>query len=97
MSKFSSYKVGPDKKRKRDVIVSGQTAAAKVVLWEQHVDSLQEGKSYSLKNFHVEEFKSKKYLSMLKSDFKITAIHDLQDTIIQFLLTMNTLLSIMSV
>ena len=89
--------VDPDKKHKRDVIVSDQTASAKVVLWEEHVDSLQEGKSYLLKNFHVKEFKSKKHLSMPKSDFEITAIHDLQDTINQFLLTMNTLLSIMSV
>ena len=52
--------VDPDKKHKRDVIVSDQTASAKVVLWEEHVDSLQEGKSYLLKNFHVKELKPKK-------------------------------------
>ena len=55
--------VGQENKIKRDVIVADRTATAKVVLWEEHIDSLQEGKSYSLKNIHV---KSKKHLSISK-------------------------------
>lgn len=73
--------VGHEQKKKRDVYVTDSTATAKVVLGEQHVDSLQEGNSYHLQNFYVKEFKGKKHLSIPKNDFKISPISDLQDTV----------------
>ena len=73
--------VGQDKKIKRDVIVADGSGTAKVVLWEQHIDALQEGKSYSLNNFHVKEFKGKKHLSVPKADFEITPIDDIQNVV----------------
>ena len=78
---LKTEEVGQDKKVKRDVLVADRTATAKLVLWEQHVNHLEEGKSYCLKHFHVKEFKSKKHLSMPKNDFSITLIDDLEDTV----------------
>ena len=51
-------------KRKQDVIVADHYGTAKLVLWEDTVDSLEENESYTLKNFVVREYKAKKYLSM---------------------------------
>lgn len=65
---FKREQVGQDKKVKREASVADHTAATRVVLWEQHVDALQEGKCYNLKNFHVKELK---HLSMPKSNFEI--------------------------
>ena len=78
---LQTEQVGQDKKLKRDVLIADHTATAKVVLWEQQVDSLEKGKSYTLKNVHVKEFKSKKHLSIPKNDFEITIINDLEDTV----------------
>ena len=73
--------VGQERKRKRNIIVADEKGTAKVVLWEQNVDALQESKSYSLQNFYVREYKGKKHLSMPKVEFKISSIDDLTDTI----------------
>ena len=58
---FKAEEIGQEKKVKRDDLIADHTAATKVVLWEQQVDALQEGKSYNLKNFLVKEFQSKKH------------------------------------
>ena len=73
--------MGHDKKLKRDVLIADHTATAKVLLWEQQVDSLEKGKSYTLKNVHVKEFQSKKHLSIPKNYFEVTIINDLEDTV----------------
>ena len=73
--------VGQEKRRKRDVIVADKKGTAKLVLWEEHVDVVEEGKSYSLTNFHVREYKGKKHLSMPKAEFKISTIDDLMDIV----------------
>ena len=75
---LQTEQVGQDKKLKRDVLIADHTATAKVVLWEQQVNSLEKGKSYTLKNVHV---KSKKHLSIPKNYFEITIINDLEDTV----------------
>ena len=78
---FKREEVGQDKKVKREASVADHTAATRVVLWEQHVDALQEGKCYNLKNFHVKEFQSKKHLSMPKSNFEISPIDNIENTV----------------
>ena len=78
---FKSEQVGQDKKVKQEASVADHTAATRVVLWEQHVDALQEGKCYNLKNFHVKEFRSKKHLSMPKSNFEISPIDNIENTV----------------
>ena len=78
---FKTEEVGQEKKVKRDALIADHTAATKVVLWEQQIDALQEGKCYNLTNFHVKEFQSKKHLSMPKSDFEISPIDNIENTI----------------
>ena len=71
----ASEKVGPDKKMKRE---ADQTATSKVVLWEEHIDTLKKGRCYT---FHVKEFQSKKHLSMPKTDFEIIPIENIDNTV----------------
>ena len=56
---YDTEEVGVDKRIKREASIADHTAATRVVLWEQHVNALEEGKCYHLKNFHVKEFQSK--------------------------------------
>ena len=76
----ASEEVGPDKKVKREALIADQTATSKVVLWEEHINTLEKGKCYTLKNFHVKEFQSMKNLSMPKTDFEITPIENIDNT-----------------
>jgi hypothetical protein len=64
-------------KLKQDIIIADETGTAKVTLWEKHVQSLQNSKSYTLKNFTVREYSSKKYLSMPREGASITNIADI--------------------
>ena len=91
---FKTEEVGQEKKVKRDALIADHTAATKVVLWEQQIDALQEGKCYNLTNFHVKEFQSKKHLSMPKSDFEISPIDNIPSN--HYPMMMNTQQSIMS-
>ncbi len=50
---LSPVEVGSDKKNKQDIHVANKTAATTVVLWEEHIGSLQEEQSYNLSNFIV--------------------------------------------
>ena len=78
---FQPQEVGQMKTCKQDVSIADRTAASTVVLWEEHVNSLKEGQSYHLANFHVKEFQSRKHLSMPKQDFSITPIEMVETNI----------------
>ncbi len=71
---LSPVEVGSDKKKKQDIHVADKTAATTVVLWEEHIGSLQEEQSYNLSNFIVKEFQSKKHLSIPNGNFSISSI-----------------------
>ena len=79
---LQTEQVGHDKKLKRDVLIADHTTTAKVVLWEQQVNSLEKGKSYTLKNVHVNELpkndfgnnKSKKPFHYCSVPFRRTVI-----------------------
>ena len=75
---FKPEQIGMDKKTKRDVSIADTTAIGKLVLWENHIDDLQEGKCYQLQNFYVKEFHSKRHLSMPKQDYLILPIDDFE-------------------
>lgn len=45
------------------------------------MDAIEEGKCYYLKDFHVKEYQLRKHLSMPKSDFEITPIDDIKNTV----------------
>ena len=63
-------------KFKQDVIVSDLSGTAKVTVWEDHVVSLQQGRSCMLKNFVVRTFQSTKYLSR-EANSEIIQIEDI--------------------
>ena len=64
-------------KVKQDIIVADQTATARVTLWEDHVGAVDEGRSYTLKNFVVRMYQSAKYLSMGGDATEIVPIEDI--------------------
>ena len=63
-------------KSKQDVVIADNTATSKVVLWEDHIGSLLENCSYTLKNFVVREYGTK-YLSMPREGSEIISIEDI--------------------
>ena len=64
-------------KVKQDIIIADQTGTARVTLWEDHVGALDEGRSYTLKNFVVRMYQSAKYLSMGGDATEIVPIEDI--------------------
>ena len=60
----------------KNVIVSDLSRTAKVTFWEDHVVSLQQGRSYMLKHFVVRTFQSTKYLSR-EANSEIIRIKDI--------------------
>ena len=58
-------KVG--RKTKQDVVVADETAKSTVTLWENDVNSLQQGKSYQLNRLEVRMYMGKKHLSFPSS------------------------------
>jgi len=69
-------------KQKQEVVVGDHTAPARVTLWEQHVEALQEGSFYSLKNLIVWEYGIVKYLSMPWEGYEIVPIDDIGDIVL---------------
>lgn len=69
----------PTGKKKQDVIVDS-SGSCKCVLWEEKIESLNEGDSYLLKNFVVQEYGTK-YSSMAKEGCEIVAVKDIGETV----------------
>ena len=68
-------------KKKQDVVAADSTGVGKVTVWEESIGTLTEQCSYSLKNFIVREFASKKFLSMGKEGSQIVSIEDIGDVV----------------
>ena len=64
-------------RKKQDIIIADDTSNGKLTLWEEHVNTLEVDESYSLRNFVVREYASKKYLSMPKDGSQIVSIDDI--------------------
>ena len=64
-------------KRKQDLKVADNSAACKVILWEEHIGSLAENASCTLYNFVVREYAGVKFLSMAKDGSEICPISDI--------------------
>ena len=67
----------PIGKKKREVLVADSTGTGRVILWEEHVDDVDEQRSYLLKNFVIREYMSVKYLEMGKDVGEIEEIADI--------------------
>ena len=66
-------------KFKQNISVGDRTGVGHVILWEEHIGSLQAGGSYQLAGFLVREFAGKKHLSMARDGSSMTSIEDLGD------------------
>ena len=62
---------------KRDVIVADASGVVRVSVWEGHVDVMEKGKCYNLKNFMIQQFQRTKYLTMPKEGASIILIDDI--------------------
>ena len=67
----------PSAKNIQEVIVADNTASCKCTLWENAIGSLEEGKSYQLSNFNVQEYNSKKFISTARVGSNIKPINGL--------------------
>ena len=65
--------------RKKQDIVSDNTAHIKVTIWAQDIGKMIVGKSYKLIGMWVREFRGEKYLTTAKTDCEITEIDDIGD------------------
>ena len=65
VNEVSTVKKSGDGKelRKQDVIIADETGSCRLVLWEDDVNSLEEGKSYCLLDMGVRRYGAMKYLS----------------------------------
>lgn len=53
--------------KKQDVMVADQTGTIKLTVWDELVDKLQKGKSYSIKNLSTRLFQNVKALTATKA------------------------------
>ena len=63
---------------KQDLGISDTTATARLTIWQETIDRLTVGTSYTLQGLQVRAFNNKKYLSEPKSGFEFSAIEDIQ-------------------
>ena len=68
---------------KQDLAISDETGTARLTLWQDTIDSLTVGTSYSLQGLQVRSFKDKKYLSEPKSGFEFAVVADIQAVLIE--------------
>ena len=61
---------------KQDVTQSDSTDTARLTLWQEDIDKLEEEHSYSIKDLLVRSYDGKKYLTPPKTGAKITAVDD---------------------
>ena len=59
--------------------MSDHTESTIVQLREEHIGSLEEGKSYSLQSFRIAEYDGEKYLAMCQDGSKIVISKDIVD------------------
>ena len=64
-------------KSMQDVIIADKSSAARVALWEDNIGIMQQGSSYTLKNFVVRVFQSIKYLTMVGEGAELIPIRDI--------------------
>jgi len=57
-------KGGEKKLKKRDFLIADSTSSCRGVVWEQHIDMLEEGKCYKIMSATVRSFNGTKYVSL---------------------------------
>lgn len=64
-------------KRKQDIVIADSSTTARLTLWEERINSMDEEESYALQNVVVRQFRDRKYLSMAKNGSTIKHIEDI--------------------
>ena len=67
----------------QDVFIADKSFTARVALWEDNVGIMQQGRSYTLKNFVVRVFQSIKYLTMGGEGAELIPIKDIGTVALQ--------------
>ena len=67
----------------QDVIIADKSSTARVALWEDNIGLMQQGSSYTLKNFVVRVFQSIKYLTMGGEGAELILIKDIGTVALQ--------------
>ena len=67
------YSASHGKLKKQEVLIRDTTGCTKMVLWQEHVDTLQPKKMYEFKNLRLKCTKQERYLNTMKSE-EFTAI-----------------------
>ena len=70
-------------KSMQDVFIADKSSTARVALWEDNVGIMQQGRSYTLKNFVVRVFQSIKYLTMGDEGAELIPIKDIGTVALQ--------------
>ena len=70
-------------KSMQDVFIADKSSTARVALWEDNVGSMEQGRSYTLKNFVVRVFQSIKYLTMGGEGAELIPIKDIGTVALQ--------------
>ena len=53
--------------KKQEAVLRDTTSSVKVILWEDYVETLEDGKTYLLENLRLKVTKSERYLNTPKS------------------------------
>lgn len=64
-------------KKKQDILIADLTGGARVTLWEENIDALEEQQSYHLKKFVVREYSCQKYLVKGRDGSEMLRIDDI--------------------
>lgn len=65
--------------KKQDVTVADSSDVARVTLWEDDIDCLEEEQCYLLKKFSIREYNAVKYMTMSRNESKVEKISDIID------------------
>lgn len=63
----------------QDSTIADSTGTARLTLWQENINKLEEKKSYELKNLIVRSFNQSKYLTLAKFEYGITCVEDITD------------------
>ena len=67
-------------KKKQDIVIADDSATAALTLWEEDIDRIVKGQTYSFSNLIVKTFRQKKQLSVPK-DATVTTDGDMTDVV----------------
>lgn len=68
-------------KTKQDVLIADDTAKSSITLWESHVNSLKEHKSYQLNKMVVRSYLGKYHLSRPQTGSSVEDVTDIEDIV----------------